>query len=226
MKHPHYKKSKFIDGRFFRNVRCLGLSLSALCLSYVGLGFSSDVYAEPPSDGKTVESFSHELIDIEKEVSELKERVFQSKATLKLLEEIVIQGKVSDASVKIYQVNNMSNSFILESVSYMIDGKTSTGYRSQNKEQIQVDELKVFDGTLTPTEHKLNINLSLRGNGYGIIGYMDNYVFTLQQSVRFLAKDGQQCRVVIILKEHSPFTHSYFERPYFTYETECLEMSN
>ena len=88
------------------------------------------------------------------------------------------------------------------------------------------DRLKVFDGTLTPTEHKLNINLSLRGNGYGIIGYMDNYVFTLQQSIRFLAKDGQQCRVVIVLKEHSPFTHSYFERPYFTYDTECLEMSN
>ena len=119
----------------------------------------------------------------------------------------------------------MSNSFILESVSYAIDGKTSNGYRSQNKEVIRADELKVFDGTLTPTEHKLNINLSLRGNGYGIIGYMDNYVFTLQQSVTFLAKDGQQCRVVIILKEHSPFTHSYFERPYFTYETECLEMS-
>ena len=49
--------------------------------------------------------------------------------------------------LKIYQVNNMSNSFILESVSYMIDGKTSTGFRSQNSEQIQVDELKVFDGT-------------------------------------------------------------------------------
>ena len=186
---------------------------------------STKAEAEPKSDGKPLNHFFMNSLISKEKFQNLKKRVFQSKATLKLLEEIVIQGKVSDAA-KIYQVNNMSNSFILESVSYTIDGKTSNSFRSQNREVIEVDELKVFDGTLTPTEHKLNINLSLRGNGYGIIGYMDNYVFTLQQSIRFLAKDGQQCRVVIVLKEHSPFTHSYFERPYFTYDTECLEMSN
>ena len=68
MKHPQSNKSKLPCSRFFRKLRIVGLSLSTLIFSYATMGLSSDVHAEPTSEGKTVESFSHELIDIEREV--------------------------------------------------------------------------------------------------------------------------------------------------------------
>ena len=79
----------------------------------------------------------------------------------------------------------------------------------------------VLDTNRTQTQYQL----SLRGNGYGIIGYMDNYVLPFSNRFVFWQKTDSN-----VGSDHFKGAFSfyalYFERPYFTYETECLEMSD
>ena len=79
--------------------------------------FSNPSLADENSD------FQTELLGIEEDVNAMKKNVFSAKATLNLLRELVVQGSSTGSKATIWQVNDLGRSYVIESVSYVLDGK-------------------------------------------------------------------------------------------------------
>ena len=184
---------------------------------------SNNALAEDPTSSR---EFKQELFTVEQKVNALKEQVFQSKATLKLLNEIIIQGSVSGSKSTIWHVNKLSRSYLIESVSYFLDGKGK--YASSDSEGVLLTqkEFKVFDDSVTPGSHTLSVNLKLRGNGYGVFKYVNKYTFDVKSSTVFSAQEGEDCQVRVVIKERPGIGHSFFERPQVMFEPRCRQMSD
>jgi len=191
----------------------------------VGLLFvSSTAFAEKKQAEEV--NFQKELLTIEEQVNELKERVFQSKATLKLLKEIVIQGAISDSHATVWHVNQLGSIYIVESIAYFVDGQGQYAKSDTTGALDEMSDLKVYDSTISPGNHTLNVNVTLGGNGLGIFSYVDEYTFKVQSATKFQVNEGEDCQIRVIIDERPGISHSYFERPQVSFEPRCRKLSN
>ncbi|MFK7929652.1 MAG: dihydrolipoamide acetyltransferase [Myxococcota bacterium] len=159
-----------------------------------------------------------ELLTVEQDVSNLKERVFRSKATLQLLRELVIEGATLGSRVSIWHVNKMSNAYTVESVQYFLDGKAIFSRTDTTGGLDSLDAVEIHAQTLPPGSHTLQVNMVLRGNGMGVFSYLRAYSFKLQSSYAFTVEDGQLTTVQVMINEKGgPFTN-FVDRPDVRYE--------
>lgn len=177
-----------------------------------------------PSSGFADENsdFQTELLGIEEDVNAMKKNVFSAKATLNLLRELVVQGSSTGSKATIWQVNNLGRSYVIESVSYVLDGKPAY---SRTTEDLNQQELMIFEDDMSTGEHTLSVEMKLRGNSLGFINYMDQYAFNVQSSLRFSSEEGQACIIRVLSESRSVLSYSYYERPNIQFQTVCSEMS-
>lgn len=159
-----------------------------------------------------------ELLTVEQDVSNLKERVFRSKATLQLLRELVIEGATLGSRVSVWHVNKMSSAYTVESVQYFLDGKAIFSRTDTTGGLDNLDAVEIHAQTLPPGSHTLQVNMVLRGNGMGVFSYLRAYSFKLQSSYAFTVEDGQLTTVQVLINEKGgPFTN-FVDRPDVRYE--------
>jgi len=170
--------------------------------------------------------FNRELLTIEEEVSSLKEQVFRSKATLQLLREIIVQGDVEGATATIWHVNRLGSGYTLESVAYFLDGRGEFSKADATGTLDDQQEFRIFEGALPPGNHNLMVNMKLRGNGFGVFSYVQNYTFDVQASSVFVAEEGKSCQVRVVVNERSGIGQSFTERPNVSFETHCIRLSD
>lgn len=182
--------------------------------------------APQPEKLNDAPDFNRELLSVEEQVNDLKEQVFRSKATLKLLKEIVVQGAASGSRATVWHVNNLGTSYVLESVSYFLDGKGQYAKSDTSGSLNDQDQFQVFDGPIPPGNHTLTVNMKLRGNGYGIFNYVNKYTFNVQSMTVFTAEEGQSCQIRVITNERSGISASFVERPYVEFEPRCRRLSD
>ena len=184
--------------------------------------------AEPKPTTKINDApdFNRELLSVEEQVNDLKEQVFKSKATLKLLKEIVIQGAASGSRATVWHINQLGSSYILESVSYFLDGKGQYAKSDTSGALDEQEQFQVFDGPIPPGNHTLTVNMKLRGNGYGVFSYVNKYTFNVQSMTVFTAEEGQSCQIRVITNERSGISASFVERPYVEFEPRCRRLSD
>lgn len=170
--------------------------------------------------------FNRELLTIEEQVHTLKEQVFRAKATLQLLKEIVIAADSSGSRATIMHVNKLGKGYVVESVSYFLDGQGKFAKADPTGELDNNKEFKVFDGAIPPGNHQLTVNMKLRGNGFGIFSYVKDYNFDVQSSTAFVAEEGKSCSVKVITNERGGIGRSFTERPNVSFETRCVRLSD
>lgn len=159
-----------------------------------------------------------ELLSVEQDVSNLKERVFRSKATLQLLRELVIEGATIGSRVSVWHVNKMSSAYTVESVQYFLDGKAIFSRTDTTGGLDDMDAVEIHAQTLPPGQHNLQINMVLRGNGMGVFSYVRAYSFKVRSSYAFTVEDGSLTTVQVVIDEKGgPFT-SFVDRPDVGYE--------
>ena len=159
-----------------------------------------------------------ELLSVEQDVSNLKERVFRSKATLQLLRELVIEGATLGSRVSVWHVNKMSSAYTVESVQYFLDGKAIFSRTDTTGGLDDLDAVEIHAQTLPPGQHNLQVNMVLRGNGMGVFSYVRAYSFKVQSSYAFTVEDGKLTTVQVLVDEKGgPFT-SFVDRPNVGYD--------
>lgn len=166
--------------------------------------------------------FQTELHGIEEDVNAMKKNVFSAKATLNLLRELVVQGSNSGSKATIWQVNDLGRGYVIESVTYVLDGKSAY---SRTSEELNDAEMMIFDGTMSTGEHTLSVEMKLRGSSVGFINYVDQYAFNVQSSLQFASAEGQACIIRVLSESRSVLSYSYYERPNIQFQTICSEMS-
>ncbi len=160
-------------------------------------------------------SIFRELKTVESQVDDLKEKVFQSKARLLLLEEKVIRGVVSGAKAIIRHVNNLGPSYALESITYYFDGnpiyqKTDVGTKGALSKEKKVE---IFEANVPPGNHTLSVTGLIKGKGSGLFAYLSDYSFEFSSSYSFVAQDGKTTRLDSTLYKKGGALADYVEGP-------------
>ena len=179
--------------------------------------------ADGPPAAESEGSYVVKLRQLEERVTALKEKVFQSKARLLQLQEVVLHGSVSGARAVLVHRNEMGSSFKLAHVQYALDGapifnRTETG----GGELAAQEEIEVFNGPLSPGSHQLSIYLEYDGSGFGIFSYVESYKFRLKSSYVFNADEGKLTTVRIVGFEKGGFTTELKDRPAVRYDIEAV----
>jgi hypothetical protein len=183
--------------------------------------------AEEPLDaqlGTSSPDFNRRLLTAEEEVNGLKEQVFRAKATLQLLKEIVIQGSTSGARAVLWHKNELGPAFTIQSVNYYLDGQSIYSKTVLDESLSGKSEFKLHDGPIPAGNHTIAVSMVLRGNGFGVFSYVDQYTFNVQSSYAFTAEDGKSCEVWIRVKERKGIGRSFVERPWVEYDLSCTRV--
>ncbi|MBM4321790.1 MAG: anti-sigma factor, partial [Deltaproteobacteria bacterium] len=152
--------------------------------------------AERPAGDKLVapkEAGAYDLMirDLNEKVSELKEKIFRSKARLILLKETVLHGAISGSKAILIHRNEMGSSFRLEQVLYSLDGAPIYQKTDKDGGLDEREEFEIFHGAIVPGNHNISVYLEYRGHGYGIFSYLEGYVFKIRSSFAFTAEEGK-----------------------------------
>jgi len=164
-----------------------------------------------------------EILGVEQQVNELKERVFRSKATLQLLRELVLEGSGVGTRLVLLHEEKLASSYVIESVQIFLDGKTVYA-RSVSDGEIESDEIKVLERSLPAGSHEIMVNYTMRGNGYGVFSYLSDYKFRLQSTYEVEIPEGKKQVVKIELDEKGGMAKRYTKRPSVSYELRSEEI--
>ncbi|WP_141332402.1 MULTISPECIES: dihydrolipoamide acetyltransferase [Myxococcus] len=215
--------------RVAATLRLLALVSATLCGS--ALAQESRSPAQPPvaaaqapapeGDSTADEAFNARVKTLEEQVVDLKEKIYRSKARLLLLQETVLGGDVTTgARAHIVHKNEMGGSFILESVTYALDGAPIFTQLDLQGELAKREQFEVFNGRIVPGQHQLAVRLVYRGNGFGVFSYVEGYKFKVQSSYTFNAEPGKVSTVRVVGFEQGGVTTDHKDRPAVRYDIE------
>jgi len=189
-------------------------------------GTTATPAADTTSTDEAKADFNRELLTVEEQVDDLKERVFRSKATLQLLKEIVIEGASTGARATIWHVNKLGTAYKLESVTYLLDGQSKFSKSDASGALGDSPEFKIYDGAVPPGNHNLSVDFRVRPTGFGIFKYAQNYEIDVRSNYAFVAEMGKQCTVRAVLTDRGGAVNSFEERAKVDFELKCEKISD
>lgn len=169
-------------------------------------------------------SYDMRLRDLEERVVDLKEKVYRSKSRLMLLREQVLHNVIAEANAIIIHDNQMGVAFDLEQVIYYLDGERIYFRDNRDGQLADVDEIEIFNGSVTPGNHIVAVELLYRGDG-GIFTYVDGYSFRVKSNYTFFANKGRITRLAVVGYERGGITTDLQDKPYVRYEVQQFQYS-
>jgi hypothetical protein len=207
--------------------RQLSFAAGLLCIALPGLALAETAppaappAADPARPALAAEGGDLEVRTLEERVSDLKEKIFRTKARLVNLQEMVIGGDVSSGSKAVLvHRNEMGGSFYLESASYALDGAPIYSKVDVEGDLDQRAEFEIFNGRVVPGSHQLSVQLVYRGHGYGVFSYLEGYRFKVQSSYTFDAEPGKVNTVKVVGFEKGGITAVLEDRPAVRYDVD------
>jgi hypothetical protein len=175
-----------------------------------------------PATGQTAEGQNDlKVRTLEERVSDLKEKIFRTKARLMNLQEMVIGGDITTgAKAVLVHRNEMGSSFYLESVAYALDGAPIYSKADLDGDLEKRHEFEVFNGRIVPGNHQLSVQLTYRGHGFGVFSYLQGYKFRVQSAYTFNAEPGKAMTVKVVSFEKGGLTTELKDRPAIRYDVD------
>jgi len=166
--------------------------------------------AAPAADGS---ASAVRLQALERNVNELKEQVFRTRARLNLLKETVLGGVIGASRCVIKHKNEMGLTFRLIKVVYALDGVQIMNKVDDTGRLADMKEFDVYNGAIQPGNHTLTVQLVYQGSGYGVFSYLKGYKFKASSSNTFLAADGKATMVTVVGYEKGGMTTNMEDKP-------------
>lgn len=177
--------------------------------------------AQAPAPQTAEEQNDLKVRTLEERVSDLKEKIFRTKARLMNLQEMVIGGDITTgAKAVLIHRNEMGSSFYLESVAYSLDGAPVYSKSDQDGDLEKREEFEVFNGRIVPGNHQLSVQLTYRGHGFGLFSYLEGYRFKVQSSYTFNAEPGKAMTIKVVGFEKGGLTAELKDRPAVRYDVD------
>ncbi len=166
--------------------------------------------AAAPSDGSVS---AVRLKALERNVNDLKEQVFRTRARLDLLKETVLGGVIGASRCVIKHKNEMGATFRLIKVVYSLDGVQIMNKVDDTGRLADMPEFDVYNGAIQPGNHTLSVQLVYQGSGFGVFSYLKGYKFKATSSNTFLAADGKATVVTVVGYEKGGLTTNMEDKP-------------
>jgi hypothetical protein len=172
----------------------------------------------PPADaagaapgGADSGAYTVRLRGLEKNVNELKEQIFRTKARLNLLKETVLGGVIGASRAIIHHKNEMGSSFKLIKAAFALDGVQIAAKSEGNLSDLQ--EFDVYNGAIQPGSHTLSVALQYQGNGFGVFSYLKGYKFNVKSSHTFVAGESKTTNITVVGYEKGNITTQLSDKP-------------
>ena len=97
---------------------------------------------------------------------------------------------------------------------YALDGQEIYAKTDESGKLADQKEIEVFNGSITPGNHTLSVQMVYQGNGYGVFSYLKGYKFTAKSSRTFTAPEGKQLQLKVVgFEKGNPVTTDPKDRP-------------
>lgn len=153
------------------------------------------------------------LRDLQARVDELKEQIRRSHARLSLLSDTILRGGVNAARAEIKFQNEMSAAFRVTRVLVVLDGAVQYNKADEGESLAAQRQIPVFNGTIAPGDHTLQVSVKLRGHGYGVFSYLRGFTFDLKDELSFSVDEGKTIQITAAAWEKGGATTALEERP-------------
>jgi len=167
-----------------------------------------------PTDGAT---YSVRLRDLQQRIDQLKEQIRRSHTRLSLLSDTILSSGAAGSRASIQFENKLSNLFQVTKALVVLDGAVQ--YNKSDRSGVLGDQktIPIFNGSIPPGDHLVQVLVNLRGNGYGVFSYLRGYKFEVRSSHSFTAAEGKTSRLRVIAYEKGGATTPLEERPAVRY---------
>jgi hypothetical protein len=156
-------------------------------------------------------AYNVRLRGLEKNVNELKEQIFRTKARLNLLKETVLGGVIGASRAVIHHKNEMGSSFKLVKAAFALDGVQIAAKSDAGLADLQ--EFDVYNGAIQPGSHTLSVALQYQGNGFGVFSYLKGYKFNVKSSHTFVAGESKSTNITVVGYEKGNITTQLSDKP-------------
>jgi len=170
--------------------------------------------AAVPMDGAT---YAVRLRDLEERIDQLKEQIRRSHTRLSLLSDTILSGGSAGARSNVKFTNELSGAFKITRLLIVLDGAVQYNKTDASGAISDQSEIPVFNGSIPPGDHTLQVLLNLQGSGYGVFSYLRGYRFEVRSSHSFTAVDGKTIQLQAIAYEKGGLTTPLEERPAVRY---------
>jgi len=158
-------------------------------------------------------AYTVRLRTLEKNVNELKEQIFRTKARLNILKETVLGGVIGASRAIIRHKNEMGSSFRLIKAVYALDGVQIYSKADDTGRLAEMTEFDIYNGAIQPGSHTLTVLLLYQGNGFGVFSYLKGYKFTAKSSHTFVAGEAKTTGITVVGYEKGNVTTKMEDRP-------------
>ncbi|MEJ7728799.1 MAG: hypothetical protein WKG00_06255 [Polyangiaceae bacterium] len=166
--------------------------------------------AAPGVDGPT---YAVRLRDLEQRIDELKEQIRRSHTRLSLLSDTILSGGGAGSRSNIKFANELSSAFRVTRLMIVLDGAVQYNKTDNTGALAEQAEIPVFNGSIPPGDHTLQVLLNLQGNGYGVFSYLRSYNFEVKASHSFTAAEGKTISLSVVAHEKGGVTTKLEDRP-------------
>jgi hypothetical protein len=173
----------------------------------------ADAAAPVSPGGGDSGAYTVRLRSLEKNVNELKEQIFRTKARLNLLKETVLGGVLGASRAIIHHKNEMGSSFKLTKAAYALDGVQIFSKADETGALADMQEFDIYNGAIQPGSHTLSVALTYQGNGFGVFSYLKGYKFNVKSSHTFVAGDSKTTNITVVGYEKGNITTQLADKP-------------
>jgi len=150
---------------------------------------------------------------LEQRIDELKEQIRRSHTKLSLLSDTILGVGMANSRATISFENEMSGAFRLTRAVFVLDGAVQYSRTDESGALAAQKNIPVYEGSIPPGDHILQIILELRGHGYGVFSYLRGYKFEVRSSHSFTVTDGKSVNLRAIAYEKGGVTTPLEQRP-------------
>ncbi len=165
---------------------------------------------EKQMDGAT---YAVRLRDLEARVDELKDQIRRSHTRLALLSDTILSGGAAGTRSEVIYRNQMSSAFRLVKVLFVIDGTVQLNKADDTGLLADQKEMSIFNGSIPPGDHTVQVVLNFQGNGYGVFTYLRGYKFEVKSAHSFTTAEGKTLVLTATSLEKGGVTTPIEQRP-------------
>ena len=158
-------------------------------------------------------AYTVRLRALERNVNDLKEQVFRTRARLNLLKETVLGGVIGASRCVIKHKNEMGASFRLIKAVYALDGVQIFNKADDTGRLSEMTEFDIYNGAIQPGSHTLTVQFVYQGYGFGVFSYLKGYKFKASSSHTFVAADNKATVVVVVGYEKGGMATNMEDKP-------------
>ncbi len=121
------------------------------------------------------------------------------------------------AWLKLVYRNDGESAFAIESLSYSLDDNPVFTAVDVNRKLGAMKELVVYDGGISPGEHRVSVRLVYRAHGWGVFSCLNGYEVTVNKVLMFEAEAGKKTQVETSGLSAAPLPPTFEDPPEFRF---------